>query len=128
MLKDKLDEAYDLIQVIQGLKIDSEESDEAIDQWTRERKKELQPYENAIEKLDEKVKYEAVRQKEKALEDKLKEKAAIQDWMRREEEEAENNKRICEERFALQLEEKILEIAEKKTSETLQLLVKSYQI
>ena len=101
MLKDKLDEAYDLIQVIQGLKIDSEESDEAIDQWTREKKKELQPYENAIEKLDEKLKYEAVRQKEKALEDKLKEKAAIQDWMRREEEEAENNKRICEERFAL---------------------------
>ena len=34
--------------------------------------------------------------------------------MRQEEEEAENNKRIREEKFALQLEEKKLEIAEKK--------------
>ncbi|CAB4033054.1 Hypothetical predicted protein, partial [Paramuricea clavata] len=38
LLKTKLDEAYDLIQTIQGLKLDSDESDEAIDQWTQERK------------------------------------------------------------------------------------------
>ena len=54
LLKDKLDEAYDLMQAIHGIKIDAEESDEAIDQRTRERKDELQPYENAIERPDEK--------------------------------------------------------------------------
>ncbi|CAB4042128.1 Hypothetical predicted protein [Paramuricea clavata] len=35
LLKTKLDEAYVLIQTIQGLKLDSDESDEAIDQWTQ---------------------------------------------------------------------------------------------
>ncbi len=114
LLKNKLDEAHDLIQIIQGLKLDSGESDEAIDQWTQERKLKLQPYENAVGKLDERLKYDESKRKEKALDDKLREESVIRDWMRREEQEAENNKRIREENFALQLEEKKLEIAERK--------------
>ncbi len=97
LLKNKLDEAHDLIQIIQGLKLDSGESDEAIDQWTQERKLKLQPYENAVGKLDERLKYDESKRKEKALDDKLREESVIRDWMRREEQEAENNKRIREE-------------------------------
>ena len=114
LLKTKLDEAYDLIQTIQGLKLDSDESDEAIDQWTQDRKLQVQPYENAVEKLDERLKHDESIRKEKARNDKLNEESIIRDWMRQEEQEAENNKRIREEKFALQLEEKKLEIAGKK--------------
>ena len=114
MFKTKLDEAYDLIQTIQGLKLDSDESDEAIDQWTQERKLQVRTYENAVQKLDERLKHDESIRKEKARNDKLNEESIIRDWMRQEEQEAENNKRIREEKFALQLEEKKLEIAEKK--------------
>ncbi len=69
MLKNKLDEAHDLIQNMQGLKLDSGESDEAIDQWTQERKLKLQLYENAVGKLDERLKYDENKRKEKALDE-----------------------------------------------------------
>jgi hypothetical protein len=114
LFKTKLDEAYDLIQTIQGLKLDSDESDEAIDQWTQEIKLQVRPYENAVEKLDKRLKHDESIRKEKARNDKLNEESIMRDWMRQEEQEAENNKRIREEKFALQLEEKKLEIAEKK--------------
>jgi len=114
MLKNKLDEAHDLIQILQGLKLDSEESDEAIDQWTQQRNSQLQPYETALEKLGERLKYDEDKRKEIALKDKLNEETIIRDWKRQEEQEAENNKRIREEKFASQLEEKKFEIAEKK--------------
>ena len=109
-----MDEAHDLIQILQGLRLDSEESDEAIDQWTQQRNLQLQPYETALEKLRERLKHDENKRKEIALKDKLNEGTIIRDWMRQEEQEAENNKRICEEKLALQLEEKKLEIAEKK--------------
>ena len=114
LLKNKLDEAHDLIQILQGLKLDSKESDEAIDQWTQQKNSQLQPYETALEKLGERLKHDENKRKEIALKDKLNEETIIRDWMRQEEQEAENNKRIREEKFALQLEEKKLEIAEKK--------------
>ena len=65
LLKNKLDEASDLMQKIQGLKIDAEENDEA--KGTRERKTELQPYETAIERLDERRNYDESKRKEQAL-------------------------------------------------------------
>ena len=74
----------------------------------------VQPYENTVEKLDERLKHDESIRKEKARNDKLNEESIIRYWMRQEEQEAENNKRIREEKFALQLEEKKLEIAEKK--------------
>ena len=113
LLKNKLDEAHDLIQILQGLKLDSKESDEAIDQWTQQRNLQLQPYETAFEKLGERLKHDENKRREIALKDKLNEETIIRDWMRQDEEEAENNKRIREEKFALQLEEKKLEIAQK---------------
>ncbi|CAB4026968.1 Hypothetical predicted protein, partial [Paramuricea clavata] len=61
--------------------------------------------------LDERQKHDESKRKEKARNDKLNEES---DWIRQEEQEAENNKRIREEKFALQLEEKKLEKAEKK--------------
>jgi hypothetical protein len=103
LFKTKLDEAYDLIQTIQGLKLDSDESDEAIDQWTQERKLQVRPYENAVEKLDERLKHDESIRKEKTRNDKLNEESIMRDWMRQEEQEAENNKRIREEKFALHL-------------------------
>ena len=74
----------------------------------------MQPYETALEKLRERLKHDETKRKEIALKDKLNEETIIRDWMRQEEQEAENNKRICEEKLALQLEEKKLEIAGKK--------------
>ena len=67
MLKNKLDEAHDLIQILQGLKLDSEESDEAIDQWTQQRNLQLQPYETALEKLGERLKHDENKRKELLL-------------------------------------------------------------
>ena len=55
-LKNKLDEAHDLIQILQGLKLDSEESDEVIDHWTQQRNSQVQSYETALEKLAERLK------------------------------------------------------------------------
>ena len=106
LLKNKLDEAHDLIQILQGLKLDSEESDEAIDQWTQQRNLQLQPYETALEKLGERLKHDENKRKEIALKDKLNEETVIRDWMRQEEQEAEDNKRIREEKFALNLKKR----------------------
>ncbi|XP_028394878.1 uncharacterized protein LOC114519022 [Dendronephthya gigantea] len=114
LLKGKLDDAYGLIETIQCLKIDGDESEETIDEWARGNKLKLETYEMAVEKLDERLKYDENIRKEKALDEKLKEESAIREWMRQEEQEAENKKRIREEQFILQLEEKKLQMTEKK--------------
>ena len=57
-------------------------------------------------------KYEENKRKEQALDETFQEEAKIRCWMRQEKQEAEINKIVCEEKFALELEK--LEIAEKK--------------
>ena len=87
----------------------------------------MQPYENAVEKHDERIKHDESKRKEKARNDKPNEESIIRDWMRQEEQEAENNTRIHEEKLALQLEGKKLEIAEKKRVKKTLLQISKFQ-
>ena len=55
LLGTKLDECLDLIQDIQGIFIDLDEQEEAIDSWTNKANESLEPYESSIENLDSKL-------------------------------------------------------------------------
>ena len=109
LIKSKLDEAHSLIQTIQCLKIESDENDDAIDEWTKGKKAQLLVYEKAVETLDEWLKHHEARRKERSRDQKLEEEAIIRSRIREEEEEAERQRRVREEEFVLQLEAKKLE-------------------
>jgi hypothetical protein len=117
-LKTKVSEAYGLIELIQCLKIDAGESDETIDEWTSENNGRLREYEAAIEELNRRLLDEEKIQREIERQEKFRQDVEARALIRHEEEQAEFEKRAREEKFALSLEEKKLEIASAKRIKT----------
>ena len=107
LLGTKLGECLDLIHEIQGISIDLDEQEEVIDSWTNKAKEE--PYESSIENLDSQL---------SDCEEQLEREAMMNARLRKEEEEAEAAKQIRQEKFALELEEKKLDLAETKGVQT----------
>ena len=118
ILKEKLNEAFDLIEDIQCLKIDAEEDDDEIDQWTNQAKGQLRTYEIAVGELSDKIHEKEEELTAKQYNEKIKQEAEIRQQRRAEEEKAEQEKRERDEKFALALEEKKLEMAEKRRIQT----------
>ena len=118
LVKTKIDKAHNLIHVVQGLKIDNEENEEQIDEWATGKRDQLLVHEAAVEALDAKMTEEEKRRKDELLEEKIKEEAEIRKRFRQEEERAEIAKRERDEHFALCLEEKKLQITDKKRTQT----------
>ena len=118
LLGTKLDECLDLIQDIQGIFIDLDEQGEAIDSWTNKAKESLGPYESSIENLDSKLSEceEQIRENQRV--EQLERKVMMKGRLRREEEEAEVARQIRQEKFALELEKKKLDLAETKHVQT----------
>ena len=118
LLKTKTEEAYNLIHEIQGLCIEQGQDESEIDSWSEETKAQIQPFEDGVFELNsmlhgvEQEKLEKERSEQLKLESEMKEK------LRREEREAEEAKLARKEKFSLELEEKKLEIAEKKRLQT----------
>ena len=100
------------------MKIDAGESDETIDEWTSENNGGLRGYEAAIEELNRKLLDEEKTQREIGHQEKIRQKVEARALIRHEEEQAELAKRAREEKFALSLEEKKLEIASAKRIKT----------
>ena len=117
-LKTKVSEAYGLIELIECLKIDAGESDETIDEWTSENNGRLREYEAAIEELNRRLLDEEKIQREIERQEKFRQEVEARALIRHEEEQAEFEKRAREEKFALSLEEKKLEIASAKRIKT----------
>ena len=117
-LKTKVSEAYGLIELIQYMKIDAGESDETIDEWASENNGILREYEAAIEELNRKLSDKEKTQREIERQERIRQEVVAQALIRYEEEQAELAKRAREEKFALSLEEKKLEIASAKRIKT----------
>ncbi|XP_028405809.1 uncharacterized protein LOC114528390 [Dendronephthya gigantea] len=117
-LKTKVDEAYDLIVLIQGLKVDAGQEDEVIDEWTNENKGKLRVFEEVIEELNNKLLDDEGKRKEIERREKIRQEAEARAQIRDEEREIELAKREREEEFALSLEEKKLELAAAKRVKT----------
>ena len=88
-LKTKVSEAYDLIELIQCLKIDAGESDETIDGWTNENNDKLREYEAAIEELNRKLLDEEERQRELERQKKIRQEVEARAIIRHKEKQAE---------------------------------------
>ncbi len=109
---------YGLIELIQCMKIDAGESDEPINECTSENNGILREYEAAIEELNHKLSDEEKTQREIERQDKIRQEVEARALIRYEEEQAELAKRLREEKFALSLEEKKLDIASAKRIKT----------
>ena len=118
LLGSKIDEGLDLIQEIQGIFIDLDESEDVIDGWTNKAKESLQPYENSIDKLDSKLSELDKEIKESERFEQLEQEARIKAMLRSKDEEAEVARQVRQEKFELQLERKRLELAETKRVQT----------
>ena len=118
LLGTKLDECLDLIQDIQGIFIDLDEQEEAIDSWTNKAKESLEPYESSIENLDSKLSECEEQIRENQRMEQLEREAIMKARLRREEEEAEVARQIRQEKFALELEKKKLDLSETKHVQT----------
>lgn len=119
LLNSKIAEAYDLIQNLEELKLELDvETDEVIEAWSNETKEQLKPFETAIRELESKIKDENSKVKEKEMLDKIEYETKIREKIRKEEEQAENEKHARKEKFALELEAKQLEIAAQKRIQT----------
>ncbi|XP_028404087.1 uncharacterized protein LOC114526759 [Dendronephthya gigantea] len=97
-----------------GLKVDAGQEDEVIDEWTNENKGKLRVFEEVIEELNNKLLDDEGKRKEIERREKIGQEAEARAQIRDEEREIELAKREREEEFALSLEEKKLEAAEKR--------------
>eukprot|EP00112_Aurelia_sp_Birch-Aquarium-sp1_P000365 Seg1032.2 transcript_id=Seg1032.2/GoldUCD/mRNA.D3Y31 product="hypothetical protein" protein_id=Seg1032.2/GoldUCD/D3Y31 len=89
LLGTKIDECFDLIQDIQGIFIDLDEQEEAMDRWTNKAKESLEPYERSIDNLDSKLSVCEEQMRENQRVEQLEREAMMKARLRKEEEEAE---------------------------------------
>eukprot|EP00112_Aurelia_sp_Birch-Aquarium-sp1_P013967 Seg299.9 transcript_id=Seg299.9/GoldUCD/mRNA.D3Y31 product="hypothetical protein" protein_id=Seg299.9/GoldUCD/D3Y31 len=118
LLGTKIDECFDLIQDIQGILIDLDEQEEALDSWTNKAKESLEPYERSIDNLDSKLSVCEEQMRENQRLEQLEREARMKARLRKEAEEAEVARQVRQEKFALELEKQKLDLAETKRVQT----------
>ena len=118
LLKSKPTEALDIIQEIQSMKIDLDEDPTVIDEWTANCKGQLIKYNKSISRLNVAIRDDEVRFRERQRQEEAVYNAKLRAEIRREEEEAEEARRIRKEKFALKLEEKRIELADRQKIQT----------
>ena len=114
VIKSKVSDAYNLIHDMQCMKIDLDESEEAIDEWTQERNDQILLYENVAKNIEEILSAEEESEKQKQNNERIEFEAMLRATVRKDEEQAEIARRLREEKFALELEEKRQDMAEKR--------------
>ena len=120
LLKSKPTEALDIIQEIQSMKIDLDEDPTVIDEWTANCKGQLIKYNKSISRLNVAIRDDEIRFRERQRQEEAVYNAKLRAEIRREgeEEEAEEARRIRKEKFALKLEEKRIELADRQKIQT----------
>ena len=118
LLKSKTTEALDLIQEIQSMKIDLDEDPTVTDEWTANCKGQLIKYNKSISRLYVAMRDDEIRFRERQRQEEAVYNAKLRAEIRREEEEAEEARRIRKEKFALKLEEKRIELADRQKIQT----------
>eukprot|EP00794_Sanderia_malayensis_P008645 gene8645-biopygen6924 len=118
LLKSKLDEVYELMQEIQGLLIDADETEEDVDHWTDTITESVKPYEASMTAFEEEITTRDKEIQEQQRNDKIEFEAMLKAKLRVDEEQAEREKQAQKEKFILDLERKKLELSEKKRMQT----------
>ena len=118
LLKSKPTEALDIIQEIQSMKIDLDEDPTVTDEWTANCRGQLIKYNKLISRLNVAIRDDEIRFRERQRQEEAVYNAKLRAEIRREEEEAEEARRIRKEKFALKLEEKRIELADRQKIQT----------
>ena len=108
MLKSKATEASDIIQEIQSMKIDLDEHPTVINEWTESCKGQLIKYDKSISRLNVAIRDDEIRFRERQRLEEAVYNAKLRAEIRREEEEAEEARRLRKEKFPIKLEKKEL--------------------
>ena len=87
LLKTQTNEAQNIIQEIQGLKLDANEKVDEIDKWTDEFEGKLKPVKVSMSKLIDSIKSDAMKVKNLQREDEAAYNAELRAAIRKEEEE-----------------------------------------
>lgn len=118
LLASKIEECLDLIQDVQGILIEEDESEETIDGWTKEMKVFLEPFELSLSEIESSLSTIEEENKQKQRSEQIEFETQIKARLRVEEEKAEAAKLQRQEKFAIELEKKKLELAEGKRIQT----------
>ena len=118
LLRAKTELAYNIVHEIQGLCIEQRQDEIEINNWSKETNAQIQPFEDGIFELDSKLLEVEQNKLEKERSGRLKLETEMKEKLRKEEREAEEAKLGRKENFSLELEEKKLELAEKKRLQT----------
>ena len=118
LLKTQTNEAQNIIQEIQGLKLDADEEEDEIDKWTDEFEGKLKPVKVSMSKLIDSIKSDEMKVKNLQREEEAAYHAELRAAIRKEEEKSEEVRRLRREEFDLALEKKKLQLAEKQKSQT----------
>ena len=100
------------------MKIDLDEDSAVIDEWTANCKGQLIKYNKSISRLNVAIRDDEIRFRERQRQEEAVYNAKLRAEIRREEEEAEEARRIRKEKFALKLEEKRIELADRQKIQT----------
>ena len=118
LLKTQTNEAQNIIQEIQGLKLDADEKVDEIDKWTDEFEKQLKPVKVSMSKLIDSINSDEMKVKNLQREEGAAYNAQLRAAIRKEEEKGEEVRRLRREQFDLALEKNKLQLAEKQKSQT----------
>ena len=118
LLKTKTNEAQNIIQEIQGLKLDADEKVDEIGKWTDEFEGKLKPVKVSMSKLIDSINSDEMKVKNLQREEEAAYNAQLRAAIRKEEEKGEEVRRLRRKQFDLALEKNKLQLAEKQKSQT----------